>query len=264
VNLGLEDKVAWVMGGSSGLGRASATAIAAEGGRVAVSSRDEQSLKQTASEIAGDTGATCIAVPLDVTDRDAILDAARRVAAELGSVDILVSNAGGPPPGRFTDVDDETLLAAFALTTASAWRLTKAVVPTMLERGSGVLVYLTSGSTKEYLPNLLLSNMLRPAVVGMMKTISKELGPQGVRALCVAPGRIETKRLQQLDEAAAERAGTTVEEVRAKLQATIPLGRYGEPREFGDVVAFLASERASFVTGVSVVVDGGMLSGILT
>jgi 3-oxoacyl-[acyl-carrier protein] reductase len=175
-----------------------------------------------------------------------------------------VSNAGGPPPGRFTDVDDDALLAAFALTTASAWRLTKAVVPAMLERGSGVLVYLTSGSTKEYLPNLLLSNMLRPAVVGMMKTISKELGPRGIRALCVAPGRIETKRLQQLDEAAAERTGKTVEEVRIQLQAAIPLGRYGEPREFGDVVAFLASERASFISGVSVSVDGGMLSGILS
>jgi 3-oxoacyl-[acyl-carrier protein] reductase len=260
MNLGLEGKVAWVLGGSSGLGRATAAAMAGEGAHVALSSRDEQTLKQTASEIAEDTGSTCIAVPLDLTDADAISDAARRVAGELGAVDILVSNAGGPPPGRFTDIDDDSLVGAFALTTASAWRLTKAVVPAMLERGSGVLVYLTSGSTKEYLPNLLLSNMMRPAVVGMMKTISKELGPQGIRALCVAPGRIETKRLHQLDEAAAERTGRSVEEVRAQLHATIPAGRYGEPREFGDVVAFLASERASYMSGVTVLVDGGMLN----
>lgn len=260
MNLGLDGKVAWVLGGSSGLGRASAVAMAAEGARTAVSSRDEQVLKQTAAEIAEQTGATSIAVALDVTDRDAIDDAAGRVADELGPVDILVSNSGGPPPGPFTDIDDDTMVGAFALTTASAWRLTKAVVPAMLERGSGVLVYLTSGSTKEYTPNLLLSNMMRPAVVGMMKTISKELGPRGIRALCVAPGRIETKRLQQLDELAAQRTGKSVEEVRAGLQATIPLGRYGEPREFGDVVAFLASEKASFLNGVSVVVDGGMLN----
>jgi 3-oxoacyl-[acyl-carrier protein] reductase len=260
VNLDLDNKVAWVLGGSSGLGRASAAALAAEGARVAVSSRDEQVLKQTAAEIAEQTGATSIGVPLDVTDRGAIDDAARRVADELGPVDILVSNSGGPPPGPFTDIDDDTLVGAFALTAASAWRLTKAVVPGMLERGAGVLVYLTSGSTKEYMPNLLLSNMMRPAVVGMMKTISKELGPQGIRALCVAPGRIETQRLQQLDRIAADRTGRTVEEVRAGLQATIPAGRYGEPREFGDLVAFLASERASFVSGVSVVVDGGMLN----
>jgi 3-oxoacyl-[acyl-carrier protein] reductase len=260
MNLGLDGKVAWVLGGSSGLGRAAAASMAAEGAHVAVSSRNERTLKAAASEIAEATGSPCIAVPLDVTDGDAITDAERRVAGELGPVDVLVSNSGGPPPGRFTDLDDDALAQAFALTTASAWRLTKAVVPAMLERGSGVLVYLTSGSTKEYHPNLLLSNMMRQAVVGMMKTISKELGPHGIRSLCVAPGRIETKRLQQLDEAAAERTGTSVEEIRAQLHATIPAGRYGEPREFGDVVAFVASERASYVNGITVLVDGGMLN----
>ena len=260
MNLGLDGKVAWVLGGSSGLGRAAAAAMAAEGAHVAVSSRNEQTLKAAASEIAEEAGSQCIAVPLDVTDATAISDAARRVAEELGPVDVLVSNSGGPPPGRFTDLDDDALGHAFALTTASAWHLTKAVVPAMLERGSGVLVYLTSGSTKEYHANLLLSNMMRQAVVGMMKTVSKELGPQGIRSLCVAPGRIETQRLQQLDEAAAERTGKTVEEIRAELHATIPAGRYGDPREFGDVVAFLASERASYVNGITVLVDGGMLN----
>jgi 3-oxoacyl-[acyl-carrier protein] reductase len=177
---------------------------------------------------------------------------------------VLVSNGGGPPPGGFGDFDDDGLFDAFKLTTASAWRLAKAVTPSMRERGSGCLLFLTSGSTKEVILNLLLSNMMRAAVVAMAKTISKELGPEGIRVLCVAPGRIETPRLVQLDEAAAEKSGKDVEEIRSSLVSTIPLGRYGDPEEFGDVVAWLASERASYLSGVSVSVDGGALNGVLS
>jgi 3-oxoacyl-[acyl-carrier protein] reductase len=125
-------------------------------------------------------------------------------------------------------------------------------------------LFLTSSSTKEVIPNLLLSNMMRAAVVGMAKTLSKELGPHGVRVLCVAPGRIETKRLVQLDQKTSERTGRSIEQVKSEAQARIPLGRYGSPPEFGDTVAFLASERASYITGISVAVDGGMLSGVLS
>ncbi len=134
----------------------------------------------------------------------------------------------------------------------------------MRDKGSGCILYLTSSSTKEVIPNLLLSNMMRAAVVGMAKTLSKELGPEGIRVLCVAPGRIETARLLALDEGNAERSGRPVEEVAAEAKARIPLGRYGDPQEFGDVVAFLASERASYISGTSVTIDGGMLNGILT
>jgi len=264
VDLGIGGKTAWVNGASSGLGRASALALAAEGANVAISSRSEEPLKEAAAEIAAETGSQCIAVPLDVTDGQAIGEAARRVEAELGPVDILVANAGGPPPGSFDDFDDDALYSAFTLTTASAWRLAKAVAPGMKQRRSGCLIFSTSSSTKEIIPTLLLSNMMRAAVVGMAKTLSKDLGAHGVRVVCVAPGRIETKRLVQIDEAAAQRTGKTPDEIRAGVQATIPAGRYGAPDEFGSVVAWLASERASFITGTSVVVDGGMLNGILS
>jgi 3-oxoacyl-[acyl-carrier protein] reductase len=262
MDLGLRDKVAWVLGASSGLGRATAASLAREGALVAISARTEQSLRTAADEIS--SGGRCVAVPLDVTDEGAIESAARQVASELGPVEILVANAGGPPPGAFDAFDDEALYGAFTLTTASAWRLVKTVVPAMRERRAGSLIFVTSSSTKEVIEGLLLSNMMRAAVVGMAKTLSKELGPDGIRVLCVAPGRIDTPRVRSLDARNAERSQTSVAEVRRKSEARIPLGRYGTTEEFGDVVAFLASDRASYMTGTSVVVDGGLLNGVLS
>jgi 3-oxoacyl-[acyl-carrier protein] reductase len=263
MDLGLGGKVAWITGASSGLGLASARALAAEGVSVALSARRAEELEAGAKEIESTTGNHCIAVPLDVTDGPAIQAAARTVADELGPVDILIANAGGPPPGGFENLDEDALNRAFTLTTASAWRLAKTVVPSMKERGSGVILFFTSGSTKEIIPTLLLSNMMRAAVVGLAKTLAKELGPNGIRVLCVAPGRISTARLEQLDKDASVRTGKSVEDVRNALISTIPLGRYGDPNEFGSVVAFLASDKASFVSGVSVSVDGGQLNSLL-
>ena len=248
MDLGLDGKVAWVLGGSSGLGRASAEGLAKEGALVAISARQEDRLDRVASEIDATDGGRCIPIPLDVTDRHAIKTAAAHISSELGPVDILVANAGGPPPGTFDDFDDDALHSAFELTTASAWRLTDAVIPAMKEQRSGVVLFITSASTKEPIAGLLLSNTMRPAVVGMAKTLSKELGGSGIRVLCVAPGRIETPRTAASGHQSFE---------------NIPLGRLGQPREFGDVVTFLASGRASYVTGVSVLVDGGASSGLL-
>ena len=264
MDLGLQGQVAWVNGASSGLGRATAASLAREGAAVALSARTPEPLEEAAAAIQSETGSRCIAVPLDVSDGAAIGRAAGRVADVLGAVDILVSNAGGPPPGSFGELGEAALHAAFELTTASAWRLSKAVVPGMQEAGRGCLVFITSSSTKEVIPGLLLSNMMRAAVVGMAKTLSKELGPDGIRVVCVAPGGIHTPRLESLQSSTAQRTGRSLEEVAAEGRAAVPLGRYGDPAEFGDVVAWLASQRASYVTGISVVVDGGALDGVLS
>lgn len=263
MDLGIAGKVAWVTGASSGIGLATARALAAEGARVALSARRADLLEEEALRI-GDSGTECLAVPLDITDGAAIDAAAIRIAERLGPVDILVCNGGGPPPGTFDELDVATVEKGFELTLLSAWRLTSAVSPDMKARGAGAILYFTSSSTKEVIPGLLLSNVMRPGVVGLMKTVSKELGPHGIRALCVAPGRIETDRLRSLDERNAQLSGVDLDSVRDEMQSRIPLGRYGDPDEFGDVAAFLASERASFVTGITVTVDGGMLNGILS
>jgi 3-oxoacyl-[acyl-carrier protein] reductase len=264
MELGLEGKVAWVLGASSGLGRAAARSLAAEGAQVAISARNPQALQEAASQIEAEAQGLCRAFPLDVTNSDAIYDVHESVAAEMGPVNILVSNAGGPPAGTFDSLDTEQLRAAFDLTLASAWHLAKAVRPGMERAGGGSIIFITSTSVKEPISNLLFSNMMRPAVVGMAKTMSQELGPAGIRVCCVAPGRIDTPRVNELDEGPARESGKTVAEIRAAREATIPIGRYGRPEEIGDVVAFLASDRASYMTGTTVVVDGGALRGLLS
>lgn len=260
MDLGLEGRVAWVLGGSSGLGRASAVALAREGARVAVSARGREGIEQTSTELGGDS----IGVVCDVSDPASIREAHKTIVEQLGPVEVLLANSGGPPAGNFADHDDESLHRAYELLVASAWRLTKAVLPAMLDKRSGVLLYVTSSSTYEPIPGLLLSNMMRPAVVAMAKSLSRELGPHGIRALCVTPGRIATPRVESLDRHRADRGGKTLEEVRAASEEEIPLKRYGDPSEFGELVAFLASEKASYMTGTSVVVDGGTIGGLLS
>lgn len=263
MDLGLDGKVCWVLGASSGLGRAAALSLAREKAQVAVSAGRAGALHELVAQLERDGGRS-LAVPLDVTDRAAIPAAAELIGSRLGAVDVLVANAGGPPYGGFQDVDATQLEAAFSLTLASAWHLAKAVVPSMKQRGSGCLIFLTSSSTKEVIEHLILSNMMRAGVVAMAKTMSKELGPHGIRVLCVAPGRVETDRVLSLDLSNAQRSGRTPQQVRASSEAGIPLRRYGRTEEFGDVVAWLASERASYVTGTSVMVDGGHLHGVLS
>jgi len=262
MDLGIAGKVAWVYGGASGLGRAAAAALAGEGVHVAISSGSEDALKEVASQIAADAGTRCIPVPLDVTSGHAVTIAARRLEAELGPVDILVTIAGGPPPGEFESTDDDALHDAFTVTTASAWRLARSVVPGMKARESGRLIFVAPSSKKEIITTLLLSNMMRAALVGMARSLSKDFGAHGVRVVCMAPGRIETKHLAQTADAAARPAGETLQEVQAAVRATVPIDHYGAPEEFGDVVAWLASERAPFINGTTVVVDPEMLNGV--
>ena len=264
MELGLEGKVAWVLGASSGIGRAVARSLAGEGAHVAISARNPASLQQAATEIESETPGTCRAWPLDVTDSDAIYQVHQAIASDLGAVKILVSNAGGPPAGTFDSLDEKQMRAAFELTLESAWHLAKAVRPGMEAEGGGCIIFLTSTSVKEPIANLMFSNTMRPAVVGMAKTMSQELGPAGIRVCCVAPGRIDTPRIDELHEVEARALGKTPAEVRAARESQIPLRRIGRPEEVGDVVAFLASERASYVTGITVAVDGGALSGLLS
>ena len=263
MDLGLSGKVAWVTGASAGIGRATAMSLAREGARVAISARGEDRLEATAREIADATGAECRAYPLDVGDGDAIRATAERVRSDLGPFDVVVVNSGGPPPGTFDKLTDEDVEKGIDVTTRAAWTLSELALRDMADRG-GCLVYIVSWSAKEAIPGLLLSNMFRPAVVGLAKTISGEYGGRGVRTVCLAPGRIETDRLKELDRINAEKSGRSVDDVRADSFATIPLGRYGRPEEIGDTIAFLASDAASYISGITVLVDGGMLDGLLS
>jgi 3-oxoacyl-[acyl-carrier protein] reductase len=259
MDLDLRGKCAWVVGGSSGLGRAVAVALRAEGADVAISARPGGHLEKTAAEI----GAT--PVPLDVREGDEAISAAcEAVVARLGALEVVVSNHGGPPPGGFDSVDEAAFTSSFDLVLGSAFRLTKATVPYLRAAGGGVIAYVTSYGTKEIIPELLLSNTMRAGVVGMMKTFSRDLAPGGIRLFCVAPGRFDTDRAAAIDAAIAERLGKPVDEVRRESEETIALGRYGDPKEFGETVAFLCSSRASYMTGCSVAVDGGKLLGLLS
>ena len=263
MDLELSGKRAWVVGGSSGLGKAIATSLVGEGVSVALSSRNAGALHDTANALREHARGPVLDFPLDVTDKGGIHETCERVVNGLGGLDILVANSGGPPPGTFESTSEGAFMSAFELLLASAFCLTKAALP-HIKRQGGTIVYITSSGTKEVLPNLLLSNTMRAGVLGMAKTLSKEVAGDGVRVACVAPGRIATDRVAQLDAAAAERQGVEIEKVRATSMSQIPLGRYGDPRELGDVVAFLVSPRASYVTGTTVLVDGGRLSTVVS
>ncbi|MFO7274846.1 MAG: SDR family oxidoreductase, partial [Bacillota bacterium] len=242
MDFGLKDRVAWVTAASKGLGFASAMALAREGCDLAICSRSEEAIAAAAERIRRETGRKVLALAADVTrkeDLDRFIDAALR---EYGRVDVVVSNTGGPPPGGFLDFDDAAWEAAFHSLLMPAIRLTRAALPSMRERGFGRLIYITSAGVKEPIPNLILSNALRAALTNMMKTLAREVAAYGITANTVAPGRIHTERVDFLDQSAAARSGRTVEEVRREQESRIPAGRYGRPEEFGQVVAFLASE----------------------
>lgn len=263
MDLGLRGKVACVAAASSGLGKASALEMAREGARVAICARHEDRLRAAAEEIARETGADVLPVVADVTKRE---DAERFVQAAVdrwGRLDILVTNAGGPPSGKFEDFDEQAWLDAFNLNFLSTVRLIYAALPYLKQSGSGRIIAITSVSAKQVLPNLILSNAVRAGVHGLVKTLAQELAPYNITVNAVCPGPILTERLQSLIQRAVETQGISFEEAQKAWVSQIPLGRLGQPAEFGAVVAFLASERASFVNGALLQVDGGMIRGIM-
>ncbi len=242
MDLGLSGRTALVMGASSGLGLASAEALAGEGANVTVFGRRRDTLEREAERIGA------LAVRGDVTTPRDLERALEQTLTAFGGLDILVWNSGGPPPGKALDVTPEALEDAVALLLQPLVRLIHLCLPQLAASEAGRILAVTSIAVKEPVPHIALSNAIRPAVTGFLKTLAGELGPQGITVNCVAPGRFGTARLEQLYPGGPSDADL----------ADIPLRRWGEPREFGDVVCFLASDRARYVTGQTIVIDGGL------
>jgi 3-oxoacyl-[acyl-carrier protein] reductase len=260
MELGLEGKRCAVAAASSGLGFAVAHALAVEGARIALCSRDEARASSAAERIAADTGAEVRWSVCDVAEPGATTAWIDETANRWGGIDLLVPNAGGPPPGTFDEVGPDHWDAAYRLTLRSAMEAAHAARP-HLGAGASVL-FCTSGSVREPIGTLLLSTVFRAGVAALAKSLADEWAPAGIRVNHLIPGRIATERLAELDADAARRRGTTASEVRAALEASIPLGRYGEPGEFAAAAVFLLSDAASYITGATLQVDGGSLRQI--
>ena len=240
------------------MGKACALAFGAEGARVAMCARTESELKTAADEVRSSTRAEVLAVPTDVTRKQEVEALAQRVTSQWGGVDVLVANAGGPARGFFEEMSDEQWQQAFELSLLSVVRLVRAVLPGMQAKKWGRVLTIQSVSVKQPLPDLLLSNAVRPGTHGMIKTLALRYAKDNITFNTVCPGRILTDRLL----GGLEASGLSREQYVAQLGAEIPIGRVGTPEEFANVVVFLASERASYVTGTAVQVDGGLVRGL--
>lgn len=262
MNTGLKDKVAMVAGASKGLGFAVAKGLAAEGVKVSMCSRDMDAVGAAAKRIYEETGADLVAHPVDVTSASDIDAWYKATVAEFGGVDLLFTNSGGPPAGPAMQFDDAAWQKTFELLLLSAVRMVRLVVPSMVERGGGAIILPTSSAVKEPIGNLALSTVMRTSVPALSKVLSQELAPKKIRVNHLIPGRINTDRVKEFDDINAKKAGITVEEQRKRSSATIAMGRYGEPDEFAAAAVFLFSDAASYITGATLQVDGGMLKGI--
>lgn len=263
MNLGLEDRVALVTGASTGLGRAIAERLATEGAHVVVNARSTDTLAGAASRIARATNRSIVPVSGDVSSPSFCTAIVERALSEFGRLDILVANAGGPPPGGVDDFEPAAYRDALEVNLMSTVQLTLAALPAMRENGWGRIIALTSVSVKQPIKGLLLSNTARPGVVGFIKTISQDLAAEGILCNVVAPGYIHTARVESLLAAQADARGTSREAVLEGITAQIPAGRIGRPSEFANAVAFLASDAASYITGHTLQVDGGLVQGLL-
>lgn len=253
MDLGLRDKVFVVGGGSKGLGRGIAQALVAEGARVLLLSRDEESLDKAVAEL----GPAASAVTGDMADPGTGEQVANEIDARFGGrLDGLVVNAGGPPAGKALELTDEQWLAAYQLLIGGPLRLLRAVVPRMNQ--GGAVLFVTSTSVRQPIPNLDTSNVLRPGVAALAKSLARELAPD-IRVNSLAPGRFDTDRIRTLDAGRAEALGISQEQVTAESSKEIPVGRYGEPIEFGRFAAFLLSPAASYVSGLAAHADGAMV-----
>jgi 3-oxoacyl-[acyl-carrier protein] reductase len=255
MDLGLTGKRFLIGGGSRGLGNAIAQVLSDEGAKVLLMSRDEASLQQAATRI----GENASFVAVDIASPGAVETLSKAVDEKLGGLDGILINAGGPPPGEVLGVTDEQWAQSFELLIGGPIRILRALTPKI--EGDGAVLFITSSSVRQPIPNLDTSNVLRPGVAAMAKVLARELGPK-IRVNSLAPGRFDTDRVRSLDKGRAEAQGISIEEQVAQMNKTIPLGRYGEPEEMGRVGAFLLSPAASYLSGISVQADGAMVTAI--
>jgi 3-oxoacyl-[acyl-carrier protein] reductase len=259
VDLGLRNRVALVAAASRGLGRAIAEELAAEGAALVMCARDRHVLERARAEIAERTHVDVHVVVADVATREGTDSVVAEALARFGRVDVLVTNAGGPPPGPFEAHGWDTWERAVQLTLRSAVELTRLVLPGMKERRWGRIINVTSITVKQPVDGLMLSNSIRAAVTGFARTLANEVATFGITVNNILPGYTRTERVEQLNRATAEREGIAAEEVQRRIESQIPMRRLGEPRELAALAAFLASERASYITGQSMAVDGGWI-----
>jgi 3-oxoacyl-[acyl-carrier protein] reductase len=263
MDLGIRGRTALVTGASKGIGRAVAESLAREGADVVLVSRGGEALETAAQELRARHGVKAVGLACDLARAEEIHAMAGAAAGAIGPIDILVTNAGGPPSGPFDRTPAEAWSRAADLTLGSVVALCREVLPRMKERAWGRIVHLTSVSVKQPLTNLVLSNTLRAAVAGLSKTLAEEYAPFGITVNCIATGWTDTDRLDEIAVSASSTRGIKKEDVRAGWIAAIPSGRLARPEEIADATAFLASDRAAYITGAVVAVDGGFCRGLL-
>ena len=257
MDLHLKNKTIMVAASSKGLGFGIAEAVAREGAQVSLASRSIEEIQNAAARIAAQHGTLTRGYQFDASDAASITRWTTATLTDFGTIDSLVVNAGGPPPGKFDQFDDAAWTQAFELTLLSSIRLIRAVLPTMRSRGSGTILTITSTSIKEPIDLLLLSNVFRAGVVSLMKSLSRDLAPAGIRINNLVPGRIDTDRVRSIDSTDAKQLQIAPAQQRSAQENIIPLGRYGTTAEFSAAAAFLLSDVASYITGATLIVDGG-------
>jgi 3-oxoacyl-[acyl-carrier protein] reductase len=263
MDTGLAGKVALVFGASRGLGRAAAEALAAEGAKVAIVARQEATLTEAATSIARTTGADVLPLVCDVSRAEDARRAVRDTAAHFGGLDVVVTNSGGPRAGSFDALTEQDFVHAVDLLFLSVVRVCIEAVPLLRKRGGGRIIHITSITVKQPEQNLMLSNAVRPAVVGFARSLANDLATERITVNCVAPGYTRTERVVELNVANAAREQTTPDVVEQRLVATIPMKRLGEPNELASAIVFLASDKASYITGTTLQVDGGYVRSLL-
>lgn len=263
MDLGIKDRVALVAAASRGFGRAIAHRLSAEGALVAICARTREPLDRAAREVAAATGVEVLPIVADIAHADGCHRFVGSVTAHWGRADILVTNSGGPRPGSFDELDDAAWVAGLEVTLLNVVRMIRLCLPSMKQNGWGRIVNVQSISIKQPVKGLMLSNSIRPGCAGLTRTLATELAPHGILINTVCPGSHQTDRLRELAEVRARQSGTSVEQELSGLASAVPLGRLGQPHELADAVAFLCSERASYITGTCLLVDGGSYQGTL-